>query len=64
MTEVNKNKQRVAHRDDWKTVPMPEQHETFVLNRSFSDEEMEVLRAGHIPQAMEACAVALKTIKL
>ena len=32
---------------------MPEQRETFVLNRSFSDEEMNALRRGNIPQAME-----------
>ena len=53
MTEDNNNKTSAACRDDWKTEPMPQQHETFVLNRSFSDEEMEVLRRGHIPQAME-----------
>ena len=49
----NKNKTGVARRDDWKTVSMPEQHESFVLNRSFSGEEMDALRRGHIPQAME-----------
>ena len=32
---------------------MPEQHETFVLNRSFSDKEMSTLRHGNIPRAME-----------
>ncbi|MCR5813914.1 MAG: hypothetical protein K6G15_05445 [Desulfovibrio sp.] len=47
------NKTRVAHRGDWKTEPMPEQHETFVLKRSFSAEEMDALRRGNIPQAME-----------
>ena len=34
-------------------VFMPEQHETFVLARSFSEEEMDALRCGNIPQAME-----------
>ena len=53
MKEDHKNKTRVAHRGDWKTEPMPEQHETFVLNRSFSDVEMDVLRCGNIPQEME-----------
>ena len=47
------NKKSVARRDDWKTVAMPETHETFVLNRSFTDEEMDALRRGNIPQAME-----------
>lgn len=53
MTEDRKNKTGAARRDDWKTEPMPMQHETFVLNRSFSDEEMEALRRGNIPQVME-----------
>jgi len=53
MTEDRENKTNAACRDDWKTKSMPEQHETFVLNRSFSDEEMDTLRHGNIPQAME-----------
>ena len=53
MSEDRRNKTRVAHREDWKTEPMPEQHETFVLKRAFSDKEMEALRRGNIPQAME-----------
>ena len=32
---------------------MPRQHEAFVLERSVSDQEMDVLRRGNIPQAME-----------
>ena len=53
MPEENKDKKRVARREDWKTEPMPEQHGIFVLDRSFSDEEMDVLRCGNVPQAME-----------
>ncbi|MBQ6478728.1 MAG: hypothetical protein IJI44_05080 [Erysipelotrichaceae bacterium] len=53
MTDDNKNKTGIACRDDWKTEPMPEQHATFMLTRSFSDEEMAALRCGNIPQAME-----------
>ena len=53
MTEENKNRTSAARREDWKTEAMPEQHETFVLSRSFSDEEMTALRHGNIPQAME-----------
>ncbi len=53
MTETDNNKTRAASRNDWKTEPMPEQHETFVLNRSFSDEEMDALRLGNIPKEME-----------
>ena len=32
---------------------MPEQHETFVLDRSFTNEEMDVLHLGNIPKEME-----------
>ena len=53
MTEESKNKKRVACRSDWKTEPMPVQHEVFVLERAFSDEEMEALRRGNIPEVME-----------
>ena len=53
MPEDNENTIRTARCSDWKTEPMPEQHETFLLTRSFNDEEMAVLRRGNIPQAME-----------
>ena len=53
MAEDIKNEKGVARRDDWKTEPMPVQCETFVLNRSFSDEEMNALRRGNIPKEME-----------
>ena len=43
MTENNRSKTGAARRDDWKTEPMPEQHDTFVLRRSFSNEEMDAL---------------------
>lgn len=50
---MDTNKTNVARRSDWKTTPMPEQRETFVLNRSFSDQEMFALRCGNVPKAME-----------
>ena len=53
MAEDNKNKTRIAHRNDWKTEAMPERHETFALNRSFSNEEMDALSCGNVPRAME-----------
>ncbi len=53
MTKENKNKNRAACRNDWKTEPMPPKHETFELYRHFSDEEMNALRYGNIPKAME-----------
>ena len=53
MTEDNENRTRVARRGDWKTKPMPEQQATFVLNRTFSEAEMEALNRGNVPQDME-----------
>ncbi len=47
------NKTRIARRGDWKNKPMPGQRETFVLKRAFSDEEMNALRRGNVPQGME-----------
>ena len=53
MEDDNVNKLTVARRQDWKTKPMPRRQATFLLERSFSDEQMENLRRGNIPQAME-----------
>ena len=53
MKEENNNNKTIARRGDWKTEPMPDRHETFVLDRVFSDEEMKTLSYGNIPQAME-----------
>ncbi|MBR0139712.1 MAG: hypothetical protein IJM17_05435 [Firmicutes bacterium] len=47
------DKTRIACRGDWKNKPMPEQRETFALRRTFSDEEMNALRLGNVPQGME-----------
>ena len=53
MVGDNRNRIKTACRTDWKTLPMPELHETFILNRSFGDDEMQALRCGNIPQAIE-----------
>ena len=44
---------RSARKDDWKTMEMPEQNEKFILEADFTDEQIEVLKRGHIPKAME-----------
>ena len=44
---------KIARREDWKTEPMPEKYESFVLCRSFSEAEMEALRRGNVPKEME-----------
>ncbi len=53
MAQDRRNRTGDARRGDWKTLPMPGKHETFVLERSFSGKEMEALRRGNVPQAME-----------
>ena len=45
--------QRAATKKDWKTCPMPEKNESFIFDRSFSEEEMGMLKLGYIPQEME-----------
>lgn len=42
-----------VYRTDWKAEPMPEKHDTFTLERHFSSEELQRLKAGHIPEEME-----------
>lgn len=38
---------------DWKTVEMPERTAAFVLEKSYTESEMEAVREGHKPQEME-----------
>ena len=44
---------KIAERNDWKTVDMPRQRETFILQRTFTPTQMAELRRGNVPQAME-----------
>ena len=44
---------KVAARNDWKILDMPEQHDTFTLDRTFTPRQMAALRHGNIPQEME-----------
>ena len=53
MADEYKKTAVAVRRDDWKTEPMPEKNESFVLKRSFSNSEMNALRLGNIPKAME-----------
>lgn len=50
-SENNTNK--IAKKSDWGTKPMPDKNTTFTLERVFTDEQMECLKMGNIPQAME-----------
>ena len=44
---------KIADKEDWQTCEMPEQHDSFVLERSFTGPQMARLRHGNIPQEME-----------
>ena len=48
-----KTMSKIAHRNDWKTLDMPKQHDTFVFKRPFSEKQMDLLRRGNIPKVME-----------
>lgn len=43
----------IATKDDWETTDMPDRHEEFILERIFTDKQMDILRHGNIPQEME-----------
>ena len=42
-----------AVKGDWKTSELPAKHETFILDRRFTPEQMKALHKGNIPQEME-----------
>lgn len=44
---------KIATKDDWETEEMPTECESFELQRTFTQEQMDTLRRGNIPQAME-----------
>ncbi len=43
----------MVKKTDWKTEEMPEQVESFVMERSLTDSETEYIKEGHRPQEME-----------
>lgn len=46
-------KLKIAAKSDWKICDMPEQHDFFLLERSFTPDQMAALRRGNIPREME-----------
>ncbi len=44
---------KIADRNDWTRLDMPEQHDTFIFQRPFTVQQMAALRRGNIPQEME-----------
>ena len=43
----------IATKEDWEISPMPEKTAAFTVKRHFTDEEIENLKAGHLPEEME-----------
>lgn len=46
-------KTKVATKDSWKTEPMPEKNVLIPMNVTIPHEAMQVVKYGHIPEAME-----------
>jgi uncharacterized protein (TIGR02452 family) len=46
-------KTKVATRDSWKTLPMPDGNTTIPMDVVISREAMDIVKMGHIPSAME-----------
>jgi 8-oxo-dGTP diphosphatase len=44
---------RTAKKGDWKTINMPEKNKTVQLNVGFTNEQMEKIKYGFIPEEME-----------
>ena len=43
----------MVNRADWKTMEMPEMTETFVIGKTLSGSDMDLIKEGHKPQEME-----------
>ena len=46
-------KKEVATKDSWKTEPMPEENVLIPMNVTIPREAMQIVKFGHIPEAME-----------
>jgi hypothetical protein len=44
---------KTATRKDWEVKPMPRQRAQLIYDRAFSAQEMELIKRGFVPQAME-----------
>jgi len=44
---------KTTQRTDWKTLPLPANHSTILLDRTYSKEQSELIMAGFLPKEME-----------
>lgn len=51
--EVIQPAKKVATEKSWHTEPMPEQHVVLNLDATISSDDMQMVKKGHIPEAME-----------
>ncbi len=47
------SKEKIATKSSWKTKPMPDEHVTITLGFTIPTKAMEIVKRGHIPEAME-----------
>lgn len=45
--------QEIVTKDSWKTVPIPEENTKIELDIKLNNEEIEIIKKGHRPEAME-----------
>ena len=45
--------EKAAARSDWQTQDMPAQQARYFLKKKLTSEQLETLKRGHVPQAME-----------
>lgn len=47
------DKRYCATKEDWEIYPMPSKNASFTIKRHFTNEEIDNLKLGHIPEEME-----------
>lgn len=50
---MSMEERKIATREDWDILPMPEENTVFIFERHFTDEQMNSLRQGFVPREME-----------
>lgn len=44
---------RLAKRDDWQTIPMPDERRSVAIDRTYRIDEFTRMVAGRVPEVME-----------
>ncbi len=51
--ENRPNMNNIATRSSWEITPMPSKYRTLSFSKKLTEEQMNILRRGYIPQSME-----------